>query len=247
MIKGVICPITGKNTPTHRCLECALNKERPDCKYDPMVLAQMLQNRRLRGLSVTEITSEFPRKTLLNHLIDYYISPDIGYYSVRGRWAHADKQAVKLPPEFGKVLREVRFSFPDIPDLSGQIDAYYPDQQILVDYKTTSRLPDQPKPEHIRQLNVYAELLRANGYPVCKAFVTYLTYSTHKQEAIPLWDRDKVMSMVVELLDFYQECLDKREVPPRELCAGPDKYFMCRYCPHRDICVEHPDWWRVDQ
>lgn len=245
MILGVVCPVTGKQISTEQCLQCSL--ETPlRCTNDTIVLAEATKNREIEELSLSEITSDFLRKTLLHKLLDYYVTPENGYYAVRGKWIHQSKRQVYLSPDLGDTIREKRFWFPDS-DVSGQVDIYYAAYRRLVDYKTTSRMPDAPRGQHVRQLQAYVELLRANDLGVDEGFLTYLTYGHHEQMPVTLWSRQHTQSMLGEMVDFYKQCLERREVPPRDLCAGPDRWFMCKYCPFREPCKEHEDWWEIDE
>ena len=246
-VRGVICPVTQKAVDTDVCLDCSLTKPElhKQCGCDTIILAEMLENRKVRGPSMSEVTTEFMRKTLLSRMIDYYVTPSNGYYAVRGKWIHEAKRKVHLDPSFGEVIREVRYTH-DIFGLSGQVDCYYSKHHQLVDYKTSSRLPDGVRPAHTRQLNGYVELLRANNMVVDKAYITYLTYSNHLKVEVEVWERERTQEMLKDLVEFFDECIENHEVPPREECAGPDRWWICRYCPFNKLCKENPDWWTVD-
>jgi len=211
-----------------------------------MVLADMLWNRPQTKLTLSEITSDFLRKTLFYHLLDYYTSPANGYYAIRGKWAHAAKRMVFLSPDFGQTVRERRLQLLSVnSEVSGQVDIYYLNYHRLVDYKTVSRVPDLPRPEHIRQLNAYAELLRANSYEVDDARLTYLSYSSHISVPVEVWERGRTQEMLREAIEFYSQCLEDRVVPPRDLCAGPDRWFMCKFCPFNEVCKANEGWYEI--
>ena len=247
MIIGVVCPTTDEKVPTGDCLRCSL--EHPErCGYDTIVLADLTSNRSHTNLSISEVTSDFLRKTVLYHLLNYYVAPSIAYYSTRGKWAHTSKRAVYLSPEFGETVREKRLPLLSVdPDISGQIDIYYTRYHRLVDYKTVSRIPDTPRPEHIRQINAYAELLRANAFQVDDAFITYLSYSKHLRMLVEVWERDRTQAMLREMISFYKKCLEDRVVPPRDLCAGEGRWWICKYCPFNEECQKHPEWWEIEE
>jgi len=246
-IIGVVCPVTGEAVDTNTCLSCSLDKPKYhlQCGCDTIVLADMLKNRDVKGLSMSEITTDFLRKTLLSRMVDYYITPSNGYYSIRGKWIHESKSKVYLSPDFGNITREMRFVHPKF-GISGQVDCYYNNQRRLVDYKTSSRLPDQIRPAHIRQLNGYVELLRANDMSVDSAYITYMTYSKHLRVPVEIWERSKTQDMLRDLIEFFDECIENREVPPRNLCAE-GAWYMCRFCPFNDMCKEHSGWWTVPE
>jgi len=244
MILGTVCPIRNELVPSSECLTCSVSRQE-SCSYDTIVLANILHNRRVEGLSITEILSEFPRKSLLESLVDYYVIPELGYYAVRGKWVHESLRRVYLSPSFNGVIREQRFVHPKIPT-SGQVDIYYGQQRRLVDYKSASRMVEAPLPGHVCQINAYAELLRANDLEVDEAFVTYLTYSQHCRFPVEVWERERTQDLLTTMYEFTNDCIAQRIVPPREACAGPDRWYICRYCQFRDICKEHPDWWEIE-
>lgn len=248
MIRGVICPLTEEPVDRGECLACSLeNKEKYEqCGWDTMVLAQIMHSRQVSGLSMSELMTDFIRKTLFSKLIDYYVEPSKGYYAVRGTWVHEGMRRVYLNPDFGELVREKRLTLPGT-SITGQVDCYYGACNRLVDYKSTSRMLDHPRPSHVRQLNGYVELLRANGYKVDDAYISYLSYSQHQRVPVPVWERERTQELLTDTIQFFQQCMDNREVPPRDLCAGPDRWFMCRYCAFQDICADHPDWWTVPE
>jgi len=242
MIKGVRCPVTGKKVPTEECLRCAV--EFPfRCPYDPVTLANMLHNRKVKGLSVTEIMTDQIRRSLLSHLVDYYIEPQHGYYSARGRIIHDGQQlaAVQFLTDEIEVETEKRLHVNVAgQDISGKFDIYYVRRGLLLDYKSTSRIPEEPYPNHIQQLNAYAYILMRNGYTVNEMGLVYMTFSGEKMMPVEIWPPDETEALLEELVNFYVEYLHEHKVPPRSACVNAQSGWICRFCPFQRFCKEYP-------
>ena len=154
------------------CLACALNRNN-ECGYDYALLRKMLnveeQEKRSDEIHVTDITGclrrayytklfpkpEFPHETLARFL-------GVGFHAmVEGNDEILDSE---LPLEYG--------------DLVGTSDVVYKDG-IIVDYKFSRWLKPKylPNESHIKQVNIYAHMLRGMGRKVKKAYIQYVDAS----------------------------------------------------------------------
>jgi len=242
MIKGVRCPVTGEKVSTEDCLRCSV--EFPfRCPWDTVTLASMLHNRNVKGLSVTEVMTDQIRRSLLTHLVDYYIEPQHGYYSARGRTIHDGQEiaAAKFLTDEVAVETEQRLHVSVAGyDVSGKFDIYYVRRGLLLDYKSTSRIPEEPRPNHIQQLNAYVYILRKNGYTVNEAGLVYMTFSKEEMMPVEIWPPDETEALLEELVAFYVEYLHEHKIPPRSACVDPQSAWVCRFCPFQRFCKEHP-------
>jgi len=110
--------------------------------------------------------------------------------------------------------------------LVGHIDLYEPRQNIVVEIKTTSKIPREPYTEHVRQINTYAYLLGTMP-------TLYLIYIDRMGDIkvfnIPrnyeLWK-----DMIKRAYYLYYSIRDNKE-PRRE------KNHLCEYCPFKDKCL----------
>lgn len=105
--------------------------------------------------------------------------------------------------------------------VSGGMDLYQEDG-VLVDYKTTSAwsVKSGIKPEWTEQLNIYAEVLRANGHPVTGLRVVAILRDWSKLEArregdypqsqvqtytVELWPQEKAQKYIRERVILHQQ------------------------------------------
>lgn len=124
------------------------------------------------------------RSTYLERITDYAANPESQWYSLRGELIH---RLVERPDMDNPYLRrsEMRlFTELDGMRISGQIDNYklrFLEQGVLTDWKSIGDnglqyiVYDGAKEEHIWQTNIYAWLLRRNGYSVRKIEIAYLS------------------------------------------------------------------------
>lgn len=131
--------------------------------------------------------------------------------------------------------------------VSGQMDSYEIKDDVLVDWKFVTawkfKQPDPPK-EWIQQLNCYAELLRANGYPIKKLQVVGLIRDHSKLEAkrdsaypqfpivrieIPMWEQKVAQDFIRERVKAYKDAkVTLPECTPEERWAKPDIYAVMK-------------------
>ncbi len=151
MFKGFLCHVTGAPCAPDECLACSLTGGRIaanglPCPFTPPILRGIIaanQPRELLGYSATEISGCL-RKARLQEQADYYLAPGQAYWAFRGQLAHALlEQAHTGDPG---VILEKRF-YADIDGLlfTGQVDLFYLERRLLVDYKTTREVPKPTK------------------------------------------------------------------------------------------------------
>lgn len=105
---------------------------------------------------------------------------------------------------------------------------------VIVDKKTTNRIPEQPSEEYQTQINIYKLLLYINEkIEVKKGAILYLDKpSSFKETAcyiFDLMDLGEIEKMVLNKLDEIKS----KEEPDRVIT------FRCDYCPHLKICDPH--------
>lgn len=134
--------------------------------------------------------------------------------------------------------------------LSGGMDAYY-DHGLLQDYKLTSvyALKDGPKPEHVCQLNVYAEILRQHGHKVERLEIVGILRDWSQGQAereraknpnfpqqqvvilsVPVWTPERAQKYIRERVILHQKARqgDIAECTPDERWAKPEQWAVMR-------------------
>jgi len=121
------------------------------------------------------------RRTVLEHILDYYVFPDDQVAMLRGTIMHSGFERLRYPPGV-KLEREKRL-LANLPGtlkdrvISGQLDVIYTDFGRLVDHKTTKSIPSIIRKEHIYQLAIYVWLARWSGLTVNDVGINYVGWN----------------------------------------------------------------------
>lgn len=116
--------------------------------------------------------------------------------------------------------------------INGIIDQYDPVKKIIRDYKTTSvwsMIDGKPKPEWVKQLNIYAWMLKENGMRVDNIFIEAIARDWVKSKAfqhgypkspyqrfeLPVWDTETTKSYIEYWIRRYEE---------REPCTAEERW-----------------------
>ncbi len=145
MFKGFVCAVTGKKVAVRDCLACAQRGGRAGCNFTYPILKGIADHSGPRNLganwdrpvvSVTELLG-CPRQWRLKKEHDYYVKPSQAYWAFRGTIGH-EMLAGNAPA--GAIVEKRYYYWRDDYVLTGQPDLVTA-QGVLVDYKTTQRLP----------------------------------------------------------------------------------------------------------
>jgi len=109
--------------------------------------------------------------------------------------------------------------------LVGRCDAWHPDLDIVIELKTCSKAPDKPYDDHVFQVRIYGEMLRAR-----KLYIVYVPRDTVEGiqvfEVYPKSVLDKAFERAIEL----SKAIELDDPPSR------DSGRWCRYCPYAFEC-----------
>jgi len=141
--------------------------------------------------------------------------------------------AGKIRVWVGKKLHETRI-FPvhelelEWRGIHGRIDEYDPERKLLVDKKTTRKIPREPYEHHVKQLLFYKVLMEHNGYPVEKAAVLYIDVNSTDVVAYPVdlstgFDMEAVEKEMLEKAEKLRKALKSGILPPRSMS------WLCHY------------------
>lgn len=272
-LKGIICDVDNSRVEKTACLACRMSRTPREglthhCSWPFEMLKGMMNTsgRARASISTTQLSS-CPRQIRLLAENDYYITAKTSFPSWRGTLGHF---ATEAEPEPG-VIYEKRFEvrIPGIkPLFTGQIDCLDIQKRRIKDFKTRkdSGMPDEPKPEHIMQLNCYRLLARfgwpqdafeytlPNGdeweFPVGIAAAVEVddlmlvywsmsevrTFSTERGNMVPILSDDEVWSYI----KTRAAVLAAPELPDIPENWGPDSGNpICRnWCPVKSLCEQ---------
>lgn len=167
------CISTGETLAWDECLSCALAGANT-CGWDYGLLraVQQHQARERNGIHVSDVKSCL-LKAYWQRTKEAEVSPPSeSMYTMLGTLTHAliegsDHQVWAEVP----VTMVVKGT-----PLYGTVDAYYPEQGRIVDYKTTRYINKSKLPygDHEAQLRIYAVMLRKMGLKVESAAIQYI-------------------------------------------------------------------------
>ena len=184
MLKGIV-RVDGTLQPTIDALAEAAEQGHVD-GFPFTIIAKMLKAYHSTGPTASTIASTTWRRSVLEHIVDYYAKPEALWPMLRGSLVHSGLEGDVSTAQ--RLIKEKRLTarMPDYPNitLSGQIDVYFPEYGRLEDYKTCMTIPSYIKDEHAFQLAMYYWLLRWAGYDVREAVINYISWSDMKQVAV---------------------------------------------------------------
>ncbi len=146
---GFTCTVTGTHVSPDDCLTCAAQggREGADglpCPLSAPVLRGIIENAQPRGLqaySATELAG-CPRQVVLQDQVPYDVDPEQAYWLFRGTLGH---QIVEAYTHGDAIVEQRLYATLNGMLLTGQPDVVYPDRRLVVDYKTTKRVPRDRK------------------------------------------------------------------------------------------------------
>ena len=182
MLKGIIT-VDGVFIPSQDALAYAA-KDGHVGGIPLAALVKMLDVWDVQHPSASQIAGGAWRRTVLEHILDYYAPPQSLVAMLRGSLIHKGLESLPFPKGL-KVIQEKRLKclMPGHKDivLSGQIDLYFPTEHRLEDFKTAQKIPAVLKHEHTLQLAIYCWLLRWAGYTVDWVAIDYFSWDEMRQ------------------------------------------------------------------
>jgi len=223
---GFIC-CDGEKRTFADCISHALSCQ---CPWTPAVLEAMAANVRPEQpcLTVTELIA-CARQTVLKKRNDWYETPASAYAKFRGSMFH---KAIEGSNSGAIVEQRFTTTLPGGVVISGQPDLIYPDQHLLLDFKTTRYLPKEPYPHHVWQLNAYRYLV-AGTYDIWNLEVAYFDMSTCSRLPAPLLDLRQVEEVLSAQGEAVNAGLGGSSLPERTSESGQ---WQCGYCPFTADC-----------
>jgi len=140
----------------------------------------------------------------------------------------------KTPVKLLQSEVPIKLEFPEFV-VSGRIDdlilVLENGELLLVEVKSTTYLPSEPKPEHVMQLQLY---LHAIG--VRNGAVVYVEKNKLQLKAFPVAYDQKVAEKVVDRFRHLDAHLKHNTLPEPEGKQVKEMNWLCNYCEYRDKC-----------
>lgn len=109
--------------------------------------------------------------------------------------------------------------------LVGHIDAYHPDHELLLEFKTSSKTPEAPFETHLKQTQIYRRLISAKH-----SYIVYLSRSDGGIKVFKVDDDKGVLKWAIDRAKQLKESLITNNPPPKE------KSQLCNYCEFQLTC-----------
>ncbi|MDP6845401.1 MAG: Dna2/Cas4 domain-containing protein [Candidatus Nanoarchaeia archaeon] len=194
-------------------LKALLAGQKPRKKKDP--------NKKPR-FGVTRLTGLCLRKSYYDLTEEVPISLEKLWIFSRGHAIHNFFQE-HIPEKENEVFLQAPFSaFSAI----GFVDVF--SNNILYEFKTTERIPKQPKKEHTMQLQSYFSMLpESQQKDVKKLVIVYFSLSKIKTFEV---EKRNMLGYLEARGTILANALKTSTPPPRE------ESYLCNYCEFYDIC-----------
>ncbi len=123
---------------------------------------------------------------------------------------------------------EVRYNFKKF-ELIGHVDAYNPKNNIILEIKSTSKAPEKPYEEHVRQINAYLAMTKSK-----KGYIIYIT-KNGRVKVFPITFDKKLWDNTIKRA-FYLFYSLRDNKPPK-----PEPSILCKYCPWKWRCYKRKE------
>ncbi len=257
-----LCEVTGQPAPLADCLACARYRRQPACPYPPTILAALARSlagetelAELRaeaaaaGVALLRVTSLLgcTRQAWYGlHGPAPLETPGRHWARLRGTIFHAALESLAGADAVAEVRLVARLDGEAQSGarawVSGKIDHYDPLTRTALDYKTINSFGkamtslDLPKPQHRRQLWLYAWLLAENGYPPPLAGrVTYMDMRTVLSVDVAMPDAEGLARTRAHAIAKARAITDCGPAGPAGDAA---EAWLCRYCTHATRCPD---------
>jgi CRISPR/Cas system-associated exonuclease Cas4 (RecB family) len=241
-IESFRCDVNRQPVHFKDCINCAQSgrARQMGCLHSPEILRGIVSTIRqpMEGLSVTELL-ECPRALWFKKKKGYQVQPSRSYWAFRGTMTHAMIEAGKIEGDISEVRMWAKFG-PYV--LSGQPDLIRPPK--IKDWKTTKKVPKEPKEDHKIQLSCYRLLASKQEVPIEieSGEIVYIDMSEHVTLPVTLWSLKETEEWVVKRLTLMNEVLASDEPPKFQdhfstqswKCGRLEQYS---YCDVRGMCT----------
>lgn len=109
--------------------------------------------------------------------------------------------------------------------LVGHIDAYHPDENVVLELKTVRRVPKEPYRSHRFQAEIYGAIVEAS-----EIYIIYISRNDGDVKVFKTSWSENTLDFAVKRAKLLSDCLDKREPPMRE------PSHLCDFCPFKLEC-----------
>lgn len=254
-----LCEVTGRPAPLASCLECARRRQQLACPFPPTILTALARSLagegelvELRALAAEAGVALLRVTSLLGCTRQAWYGlhgpaplekPSRHWARLRGTIFHAALESLAGEDVVAEVRLVARLQAAGVRAwVSGRVDHYDPLTRTVLDYKTINSFGRAmarlglPKPQHRRQLWLYAWLLAENGYPPPLAGrITYMDMRAVLSVDVAMPDADG-LALTTEYVVGKARAIT--EAGPAGPPGDATEDWQCRYCTHAGRCPD---------
>jgi len=195
------------------------------------VLEELKDDRR-NEIHVTDLVYNCIRRAYYSKKYGFTSDEDISGF---------DEQSM-LTLWIGKKLHEIKLSDKhefeiEFEGIKGSIDEilHIGDELIILDKKTTRKIPSSPYEHHIRQIEYYAAMYYAiYGIDVRYGAVLYIDVA-NKKSVVHVFtlsgDKEQILKEMIEKKEKLEDAIKNNKVPEAKVS------WLCDYCGHFERCI----------
>ncbi len=183
------------------------------------------------------------RKTWFSYKIPKETDKDVVRIFEAGNMVHeliAEVIKSEKNPEIELVESELPFILNEKDFVvSGRIDNIIlikvNDEKALLEVKSAKFLPNEPKDNHIAQLQLY---MHATG--IHQGIILYIQKDNLQADWFRIDYNEKDVMNILEKFNVLHNCLKNSKLPIAEAKIEKDKNWMCSYCEYKGECDGYP-------
>jgi len=101
-------------------------------------------------------------------------------------------------------------------------------EDVVIEFKTVSRIPESPYNVHVNQVQLYMWLFDKN-----RALLTYVSRASGDIKTFEILRDDEIISKLIEKIRMFADCLRDGKIPEAE--ENP----LCTFCEYRELCTSY--------
>ncbi|RLG56361.1 MAG: CRISPR-associated protein Cas4 [Candidatus Hydrothermarchaeota archaeon] len=115
--------------------------------------------------------------------------------------------------------------------LLGHIDAYHPQENVVLEFKTVKAVPETPYKSHKLQAETYGAMVEAD-----KVYIVYISRTDGKVKVFNVKWSPSTLDFLFDRAKLLSNCLSNNKTPPRE------RSHLCNYCPFKLNCLPYREY-----
>ena len=108
-------------------------------------------------------------------------------------------------------------------------------EDVVIEFKTVSRIPESPYEVHVNQVQLYMWLFDKK-----RALLAYVSRANGNVRIFEILRNDDIISKLIDRIRLFAKCLKNGKVPEAEQSS------LCNFCEYRELCASCEDGKKKD-